>query len=61
MNFENKVVLITGASRGIGRAAAIEFANRGASVIVNYNNSEAEANSLIKELSSTPPEMSNGS
>ena len=34
---ENKVILITGASRGIGRAAAIECGKRGAHVIVNYN------------------------
>jgi len=51
MDFEGKVVLITGASRGIGRATAIEFARRGASVIVNYKNSESAADNLVEELS----------
>lgn len=42
----NKVVLVTGSSRGIGRATAIEFTSRGYNVVINYNNSENEANNL---------------
>ena len=45
----NKVVLITGASRGIGRATAIKFASQGYEVVINYNSSEEKANQL-KEL-----------
>ena len=37
MNFENKVVVITGASRGIGKATAIKFAKNGAKVTLGYN------------------------
>lgn len=43
MRFKDKVVLITGASRGIGRATSIEFAKEGATVVVNYNNSKEQA------------------
>ena len=35
MNFTDKVVIVTGSGAGIGRSAAIEFANAGAKVIVN--------------------------
>ena len=44
------VVLVTGASRGIGRAIAVAAAEAGATVIVNYHRSEAEARGLVEEL-----------
>lgn len=47
MNLTNKVAIVTGASRGIGRAIAIDFAARGAAVVVNYNSSEAAANEVV--------------
>jgi 3-oxoacyl-[acyl-carrier protein] reductase len=46
----NKNVLITGASRGIGKAAAIAFAKKGYGVCVNYYSSETEAFELVKSL-----------
>lgn len=50
-----KTVLITGASRGIGRACAIYFSKAGYNVIANYLNSEAEALSLAEEYSNILP------
>jgi acetoacetyl-CoA reductase len=45
-----KVALVTGASRGIGRAIALEFAARGASVAVNYHSNKACAESVAVEI-----------
>lgn len=46
-----KTVIVTGASKGIGRAIAIKFAKEGWQVVINFNNSEKEADLLEKELS----------
>lgn len=45
-----KTVLITGASRGIGRAIAIKFAQNGYNIVINYNKNEIKAKSLVKVL-----------
>lgn len=47
-----KVALVTGASRGIGRAIIIEFAKVGYDVVINYNSSEREALELKQEVES---------
>ena len=49
-NFNDKVVLVTGGSTGIGAAVAKAFAREGASVAVNYNSSESEAGSVRDEI-----------
>lgn len=50
MRFKNKVVLITGSSRGIGKAIALLFAKEGAEIIIDYLDSEKEANEVLSEI-----------
>ncbi len=45
-----KVILVTGASRGIGRAVALSLTEAGADVLVHYNKNEKEALSLLHEI-----------
>ncbi len=52
LSLEHKVALITGGSRGIGRAIALEFAARGAAVVVNYNKSPEAAEEVVKQIQS---------
>ena len=49
-SLEGKNALVTGASRGIGRAIAIELAQAGASVVASYNTGSEEAETLAKEI-----------
>ncbi|HZE81081.1 MAG TPA: SDR family oxidoreductase [Candidatus Polarisedimenticolia bacterium] len=48
----NKTALVTGASRGIGRATAFAFAEAGARVLVHYGRSAQEAQSLVESIHS---------
>ena len=48
----NKVVLITGASRGIGKSTATEFAKNNYNIVINYNNNKEAAEDLKNKLKS---------
>src|SRR5215207_9892353 len=50
LSLENKVAIVTGGSRGIGRAVALELASRGAAVVVNYNKASEAADQVVKMI-----------
>jgi len=47
---ENKIALVTGGSRGIGKSIALTFADAGATVILTYRSSSAEAQAVVDEI-----------
>ena len=51
MLLKDKNVIITGATRGIGKGIALEFAKQGANIAFTYSRSVDEAKDLEKELS----------
>lgn len=47
---EGKTALVTGGSRGIGKATSLALAHEGASILVNYHHEDAKAKIVVKEI-----------
>lgn len=50
MDLKDKIAVVTGSSRGIGRAIALKLASLGAKVVVNYRATEAAANEVVEQI-----------
>lgn len=50
MELNNRVAIITGGSRGIGKSTAFSLAEKGVKVVINYNSSEAQAKQVVNDL-----------
>jgi 3-oxoacyl-[acyl-carrier protein] reductase len=50
MRFDGKVAVVTGASRGIGKATALALAREGCTVVVNYSRSEEKARDVVEAI-----------
>lgn len=52
MKLEGKVALVTGSSRGVGKAVALGFAASGADVVINYTSNQKAADNVVSEIQS---------
>jgi len=52
MRLKEKVAIVTGSSRGVGRAVALAFAREGAKVVVNYSSSKGSADEVVDQIMS---------
>ena len=50
MDFNNKIALVTGGSRGLGKNMALRLAKYGADVVITYHSKKEEANTVASEI-----------
>lgn len=53
MNIKNKIAVVTGGSRGLGREMAINIAKKGLDVVLTYHKNQTAADDVVKEITST--------
>ena len=51
-NLKDRVAIVTGASRGIGRSIVLELAREGANICVNYNKNREKADEVVSQINS---------
>jgi 3-oxoacyl-[acyl-carrier protein] reductase len=49
-DLKNKIALITGSARGIGRSIALRYASKGANIVVNYSRDKENGDSTVREI-----------
>jgi 3-oxoacyl-[acyl-carrier protein] reductase len=52
-DLQNKTAIITGSSKGLGKQTALQLAQNGANVVVNYNSNQAEAEATVQQIISS--------
>ncbi len=52
MKLDSKIALVTGSSRGVGKAVALGFAKNGADLVINYTSNQDAADSVVSEIQS---------
>jgi|SRR5690606_3998517 len=52
-DLQNKTAIITGSSKGLGKKTALQLAQNGANVVVNYNSNQAEAQATVQQIISS--------
>ncbi len=52
MKLDSKIALVTGSSRGVGKAVALGFAKNGADLVINYTSNQEAADSVVSEIQS---------
>ena len=50
MSTENKIALVTGGSRGLGKNMALSLAKKGVDVVLTYNSNKEEADKVVAEI-----------
>jgi NAD(P)-dependent dehydrogenase (short-subunit alcohol dehydrogenase family) len=59
LHLQDKIAIVTGGYRGLGRAVSLGLASEGAKVAVNYRTSQADAEQVVAEINASPSGSAN--